>query len=337
MKVVIPGGTGQVGGVLRRALHGSGHEVVVLSRRPEQLEAGIRHVVWDGRSLGPWASEIDGADAVVNLAGRTVSCRYTDTNLRQMMDSRVQSTRVVGQAVAAAVSPPTTWLQMSTATIYADARARPDGAAHDESTGVLGGEEPDVPLYWEYSVRIARRWEQAQLDADTPRTRRVALRTAMVMTPDRGGVFDYLSWMARLGLGGPVAGGQQYVSWIHGDDVTAAVELLLERPDLEGPVNLAAPGPVTQRELMRSLRRAWGQRFGLPATRLMAEVGALVLRTDTELLLKSRRVVPGRLLEAGFTFAHPSWDEAAADLVARARRDRAVDLRFASAAARAAS
>ena len=319
MKIVIPGGTGQVGGVLRRALAQRGDEVVVLSRRPERLEDGIRHVVWDGRTLGPWAAELDGADAVVNLAGRTVSCRYTDTNLRQLMDSRVASTRVVGEAIAQAGRPPRVWLQMSTATIYADARSRPDDSPHDEGNGILGGEEPDVPLYWEYSVRIARRWEQTQADAAVPGTRRVALRTAMVMTPDPGGVFDYLSWMARLGLGGPVAGGRQYVSWLHGDDFVRAVQLLIERDDLEGPFILAAPDPVTQRELMRSLRAAWGQRLGLPATRLMAEVGALVLRTDTELLLKSRRVVPRRLLEAGFAFDHPTWDAAARHLAQQAR------------------
>jgi uncharacterized protein (TIGR01777 family) len=319
MRIVVPGGTGQVGGVLRRALRRRGDEVTVLSRRPEQLETGIRHVVWDGRTLGPWAAELDGADAVVNLAGRTVSCRYTDENLRQMMDSRVDSTRVVGRAIAQARRPPAVWLQMSTATIYADARSRGDGLPHDEATGVLGGEEPDVPLYWEYSVRIARRWEEAQAAADTPATRRVALRTAMVMTPDRGGIFDYLSWLTRLGLGGPVAGGRQWVSWIHGADFVAAVLFLLDRSDLDGPVNLAAPGPVPQRDLARSLRDAWGTPVGLPATRLMAEVGAFALRTDTELLLKSRRVVPGRLLDAGFPFAHPHWPAAAADLVGQAR------------------
>ncbi|ABS04338.1 NAD-dependent epimerase/dehydratase [Kineococcus radiotolerans SRS30216 = ATCC BAA-149] len=317
---MIPGGTGQVGGVLRRALAARGDEVVVVSRRPEALEPGIRHVVWDGRTQGAWADEVDGADAVVNLAGRSVSCRYTDANLRQMMDSRVDSTRAVGEAISRASDPPRVWLQMSTATIYADARSRGDDRPHDEVGGVIGGEEPDVPLYWEYSVRIARRWEQAQAEAATPATRRVALRTAMVMTPDRGGIFDYLSWMARLGLGGPVAGGRQHVSWIHGEDFVRAVQFLLERDDLEGPVNLAAPGPVPQGELMRSLRHAWGGRPGLPATRLMAEVGALVLRTDTELLLKSRRVVPARLLEAGFTFTHPRWRSAAIDLVDGARR-----------------
>lgn len=322
MKIVIPGGTGQVGALVRRALAARGDDVVVLSRRSEQLEAGVRHAVWDGRTLGAWADEVDGADAVLNLAGRTVSCRYTDANLRQMMSSRVESTRVVGEAIAAARRPPPVWLQMSTATIYADARSRADGRPHDEATGVLGGEEPDVPLYWEYSVRIARRWEETQAQADVPGTRRVALRTAMVMTPDRGGVFDVLSWMTRVGLGGPVAGGGQFVSWIHGEDFVRTVELLLEREDLEGAVNVAAPEPVTQRELMRSLRRAWGVPLGLPATRLMAEVGALALRTDTELLLKSRRVVPGRLLDAGFRFDHPTWEDAAADLVARARAAR---------------
>ncbi|WP_432541941.1 TIGR01777 family oxidoreductase [Kineococcus sp. SYSU DK002] len=320
MKVVIPGGTGQVGGVLRRALAARGDEVTVLSRSPQQLEEGVRHVVWDGRTLGAWTDEVDGADAVVNLAGRSVSCRYTDTNLRQMMDSRVESTRAVGEAISRARNPPRTWLQMSTATVYADSRSRGDDRPHGEQDGILGGEEPDVPLYWEYSVRIARRWEETQARAATPTTRRVALRTAMVMTPDRGGIFDYLSWMARLGLGGPVAGGRQYVSWIHGDDFVRAVQFLLGREDLHGPVNLAAPGPVPQAELMRSLRRAWGHRPGLPATRLMAEVGALVLRTDTELLLKSRRVVPTRLLQAGFTFTHPRWRGAAIDLVDGARR-----------------
>ncbi|OFE15806.1 epimerase [Humibacillus sp. DSM 29435] len=320
MRVVIPGGTGQVGGLLRRALHDRGDEVTVLSRRPEDLEHGIRHVVWDGRTLGPWATELDGADAVINLAGRTVSCRYTDANLRQMMDSRVESTRLVGAAIARAAQPPKVWLQMSTATIYADSRSRGDDRPHDEADGVIGGEEPGVPLYWEYSVRIARRWEEAQAQAEVPSTRRVALRTAMVMTPDRGGVFDYLSWLARLGLGGPVAGGEQYVSWIHGDDFVRTVELLLDRDDLAGAFIVAAPDPVPQRQLMRSLRAAWGGRPGLPATRLMAQVGAFALRTDTELLLKSRRVVPTRLLDAGLTFRHPTWDAAAHDLVARSRR-----------------
>lgn len=315
LKIVIPGGTGQVGGILRREWAARGHDVVVLSRHPESLESGVRHVVWDGRTLGPWTTELDGADVVVNLAGRTVSCRYTDENLRQMMDSRVDSATVVGEAIAQASSPPPVWLQMSTATIYAHSYDEPN----DEATGVIGGSEPDVPDYWEFSVRIARNWEAAQNDAPTPQTRKVALRAAMVMSPDQGGIFDVLSRMVRFGLGGAVAGGAQYISWIHDRDVIAAVDFLIARDDLVGPVNLAAPEPLPQRHFMRQLRAAWGARIGLPATAWMAGIGAWVLRTDTELLLKSRRVVPGRLRDAGFEFEYETWAAAAADLVRRHR------------------
>lgn len=315
MKVVLAGGTGQVGAVLERAMTAAGHEVVVLTRNPGRA----RHVGWDGRTLGLWTAEIDGSDVVVNLAGRSVSCRYTEANLRDMMDSRVQSAEVVGEAIAASAKPPALWLQMSTATIYAHRYDAP----HDETTGVIGGTETGVPDYWEYSVRIARNWERAQQDADTPHTRKVALRAAMVMSPDRGGVFDVLLRMARLGLGGPVAGGAQYLSWIHDQDFVRAVEFLIARDDITGPVNLAAPGPLPHRAFVRALRAAAGVRVGLPATKWMAEIGAFVIRTDTELLLKSRRVIPGRLLEEGFVFEHAAWPDAATDLVRRRARVRA--------------
>ncbi len=312
MKVVLAGGTGQVGAILDRALTAGGHEVVILTRRPVRE----REVHWDGESLGPWVREVDGSDLVVNLAGRSVNCRYTPASLQAMMDSRVRSARAVGEAIAAAALPPRVWLQMSTATIYAHRFDAPN----DEATGVIGGAEPDVPRYWAYSVKIAKEWERAQEEAETPHTRKVSLRTAMVMSPDRGGVFDVLSRMARIGLGGPVAGGAQYVSWIHERDFVRAVQFLAQRDDLGGAVNLAAPGPLPQRAFMRVLRQAWGVPVGLPATRWMAELGALALRSDTELLFKSRRVVPGRLLGAGFVFEHGEWAAAAADLVERARR-----------------
>ncbi len=314
MKIVIPGGTGQVGSILDRAFTAAGHEVVILTRRP----AGPREVWWDGETQGPWSAEIDGSDVVVNLAGRSVSCRYTQENLRSMMDSRVLSARAVGRAIAAAGRPPRAWLQMSTATIY----AHRFGAANDEATGLTGGTEPGVPGYWGFSVEIAKAWEKEQQAAETPRTRKVALRSAMVMSPDRGGVFGYLLWMARLGLGGPVAGGRQYVSWIHDRDFVRAAEFIIGRGDLAGPVNLAAPGPLPQRAFMRALRTAWGVPIGLPATKLMAEVGAFALRSDTELLLKSRRVVPGRLLDAGFSFDFAQWPAACQDLVRRVRTGR---------------
>jgi len=311
MKIVLPGGTGQIGTILDRALTAEGHDVVLLTRSPY----GDRQVYWDGSTLGDWVSQIDGSDVVINLAGRSVSCRYTDENLAAMMTSRVESARVVGDAIAAAARPPRVWMQMSTATIYAH---RFD-AANDEYDGLIGGGEPGAPGYWAYSVEIARNWEAAQRQSATPGTRKIALRSAMVMSPDRGGVFDVLSRLARLGLGGPVAGGRQYVSWIHDRDFVRAVQFLIEHDTVAGPVNLTSPDPLPQREFMRELRSAWRIPVALPATRWMAEIGAFTIQSDTELLLKSRRVVPGRLADAGFTFDFPLWRLASEDLARRRR------------------
>ncbi|CAI7975070.1 NAD-dependent epimerase/dehydratase [Frankia sp. Hr75.2] len=316
VKIVVPGGTGHLGLLLAGAFGSAGHEVVVLSRHADIQVPGARTECWDGRTEGAWVAEVDGADAVVNLAGRSVNCRYTRANLAEMMASRVDSAAVVGAAIAGAARPPRVWLQMSTATIYAHSFDR----AHDEVSGIVGGGEEGVPAYWAFSVDIARRWEAAQAEAATPDTRRVALRTSIVMAPGRGGAFDVLWRMSRLGLGGPVAGGRQYMSWIHDRDFVRAVVFLVECDDLVGPVNLASPNPLPYREFVAGLRAAVGVRVGLPATAWMAEVGAFVMRSDTELLLKSRRVVPGRLLGAGFVFDLPEWSEAARDLVARSRR-----------------
>jgi len=232
-----------------------------------------------------------------------------------MMDSRVDSTRVIGEAVAVAETPPPVWLQMSTATLYAH---RFD-AANDEATGTIGGQEPGAPARWRPSIDIAKAWEAALHAANTPHTRRVLLRTAMVISPKKGGVFDVLSRLTRMGLGGPMAGGRQFVSWIHPVDFHRAVQRIIADETIEGPINLAAPGPLPQREFMAIMRRAWGVPFGLPATAWMLEIGAFFLRTDTELLLKSRRVVPGRLEALGFEFQYGSWSDAAPDLVRRRR------------------
>lgn len=312
MKIVIPGGSGQLGALLVRELERDGHEVVVLSRGAPAVG---RHVPWDGKSAGAWTAEVDGSDCVINLAGRSVNCRYTEANLAEMMNSRTDSTRAVGAAIAAARHPPPVWLQMSTATLYAH---RFD-AANDEATGILGGAEPDAPAYWKRSVDIATAWEDALASADTPHTRKVALRTAMVMEPAPGGVFDVLLGLVRKRLGGPIAGGRQWVSWIHGTDFARAVRFLLDRPDLDGAVNLAAPHPVPQRDFMAALRDAAGVSLGLPAAAWMVKVGAVFMRTDAELVLKSRRVVPTRLLDAGFRFEHERWPDAARQLV-EARR-----------------
>ncbi|TMD97523.1 MAG: TIGR01777 family protein [Chloroflexi bacterium] len=312
MKVVIPGGSGQVGTILARAFSAQGHEVVVLSRR--QYPAAWRVVQWDGKTVGDWAREIDASDVVINLAGRSVNCRYNAANRREMLESRVWSTRAVGQAIAAASRPPRVWLQAGTATIYAH---RYD-AANDERSGVIGGNEPNVPDTWRFSIEVARAWEAATNEAELPDTRKVLLRSAMVMSPDRGGVFDTLRRLVRLGLGGRAGDGRQFVSWIHYEDFVRALSWLIDHEAVAGVVNVASPEPLPNVEFMRALRRAAGMPVGLPATRWMLEVGAMFLRTETELILKSRRVVPTRLLESGFSFLHPSWPAAAEDLVHRA-------------------
>jgi uncharacterized protein (TIGR01777 family) len=230
----------------------------------------------------------------------------------------VLSTRAVGAAIASAANPPRVWLQASTATIYAHRHDAPN----DEATGQIGGSEPDAPPLWGFSIEIAQAWERTALEADTPATRKVLLRSAMTMSPDRGGIFDTLLRLVRLGLGGPVGGGRQYVSWIHDGDFVRAVRWLIDHGELSGAVNVAAPNPLEYRDFMRALRAAQGGRIGLPATRWMLEIGAFVLRTESELVLKSRRVVPGRLLDSGFAFEHPSWPEAARDLCERWRAGR---------------
>ena len=308
MKIVLCGGSGQIGQILSRAWTAAGHEIVVASRGGA-VPIG-RLVSWDGRSGGEWEREIDGADVVVNLAGRSVNCRYTPENTREMMTSRVLSTEAVGRAVAAAARPPRLWLQMSTATIYAHRFDAPN----DEATGIIGGHEAGVPGYWSFSVEIARAWEAALQAARTPSTRKVALRASMVMSPDRGGVFDAMLGLVRSGLGGSAAGGRQYVSWIHHEDFVAALDFIAEREELSGPINVCSPNPLPYRDFMAALRDAWGVSVGLPATRWMLEAGAFIMRTDTELVLKSRRVVPGRLLQSGFSFRHPEWREAARHL-----------------------
>jgi len=312
MKIILAGGSGQVGTLLARAFHRDRHEVVVFSRKPARVP--WRSVSWDGHSFGPWTDELEGADVVINLAGRSVNCRYYAQNRREIMESRIASTQILGQAIARAKHPPRLWFQTSTATIYAHRFDAPN----DETTGILGGNEPGVPETWRFSIEVAKAWEQAAHTVSG--TRLVLLRSAIVMSPDRGGAFDILSKLVRWGLGGRNGTGRQYVSWIHEIDFIRAVYWIIEHDSLKGPVNLSAPNPLPNADFMRELRRAWEQPFGLPATEWMLEIGAFFLRTETELILKSRRVTPRRLLEHGFTFQFPAWPEAARDLRTRWRK-----------------
>jgi len=313
LRIVLTGGSGQMGTLLARHFDEQGHQVVVIARSVQP--APWRVVEWDGATLGDWSRELERADLLINLAGRSVNCRYTPANRKAIKDSRVQSTLLLGRAIARLAHPPRVWMNASTATIYRHALDR----AMDEETGEIGGNERDCPSSWRFSIDVATSWEEAFFSAVAPRTRKIALRSAMTMSPDRGGIFAELLRLVRLGLGGTAGSGDQYVSWIHEADFIRSIEFLMAHEEFEGPVNLAAPNPLPNRDFMRALRRAWGTRVGLPAPRPLLELGAVFLRTETELILKSRRVVPGRLLRAGFEFQFPEWPGATWDLVERWR------------------
>jgi uncharacterized protein (TIGR01777 family) len=305
-----------VGTILARAFHERGDEVVVLSRTSAS-DRPWRVVQWDGEKLGKWAAEFEGADAIINLAGQSVNCRYTEENRKVITDSRIKSTRIIGEAIACAKRAPGIWLQASTATIYAHRFDAPN----DEATGIIGGSEPNAPDTWRFSIDVATSWERVADEWPTPRTRKVLMRSAIIMSPSCGGPFDMLRTLVRYGLGGTCGSGKQYVSWIHDQDFVRAVIWLMQHQELDGAVNLAAPEPLVNREFMQTLRRAAGMPIGLPATDWMLELGALLLRSETELILKSRRVVPTRLVNSGFEFQFPTWESAARDLCFRWRQN----------------
>ena len=315
MRIVIPGGSGQVGRILARHFQAQGHLVTVLSRTAEP--APWRVTKWDGLNAGEWVAELEDADVCINMAGRSVNCRYTTANRSAIYESRIASTRLLSGVIAALKNPPRLWINASTATIYRHAMDR----AMDESTGELGGHEPGAPDTWNFSIKVAKDWEREFFSMATPKTRKIAIRSAITLSPDRDGVFDVLLGLVRHGLGGTQGSGSQFVSWIHEADFVRAVDFLIARQELEGAVNLASPNPVPNRDFMRALREAWGIRVALSVPGWILGIGAFVMRTESELVLKSRRVVPGRLLEAGFEFRFTEWPLAARELVARWREN----------------
>jgi len=313
LRIVLPGGSGQVGTILATYFQSQGHDVVVLARSTSPAPWRIVH--WDGTTANRWTEELENADLVLNLAGRNVNCRYNDANRREIKESRTRTTRLLGEAIGRLTHPPKIWMNASTATIYRHALDRP----MDEATGELGGNEPGAPSTWKFSIDVATSWEKEFFAAKTPATRKIALRSAMVMSPDRDGIFDTLLRLVRFGLGGASGSGKQFVSWIHDQDFLRSIQYLMDHDDLDGAINIASPNPLPNAEFMADLRKAWGTRVGLPASAWMLELGAVFLRTETELILKSRRVIPGRLLAHGFQFDFPEWNVAAHDLVKRSR------------------
>lgn len=308
-RIILAGGSGFLGHALAEHFQKAGQEVVILTRSPGPDSRVAREVAWDGRTMGDWVRELEGAAAVINLVGRSVNCRYNQANRRLILESRVFSTRVLGEAIAQCKQPPRVWLNSSTATIY----RHTFGPAWDEG-GEIGG-TPEAKD--EFSVDVATAWEQELSKAIVPHTRKVAMRSAMVMGNRKNSVFPVLEKLAWFGLGGKMGSGKQFVSWIHEADFCRVVEWLIAHEELNGAVNLCAPKPVANAEMMKLFRVVCHRPFGLPAATWMLALGAFLLRTETELILKSRRVVPGRLIESGFEFQFPELGRALENLQIR--------------------
>ena len=304
--LVLPGGSGFLGRTLTQWFHQRGYRIIILSRRPTSIP-NAEVLLWDAKTIGPWADCLEGATAIVNLAGRSVNCRYNPANQKDMMESRTLSTAILGQAIAACQKAPQVWINSSTATIY---RHRYD-APNTEDKGLYG---PEDEAKDRYSLEVAHAWEdaftQAYQDHNLENTRGLILRTAMVFGNQPGGVYETLRRLTRRGLGGPMGHGRQYVSWIHEDDFCRSIQWLIEDAQTTGVYNLTAPEPLPNREMTRHLRAALKVPFGLPASKWMLELGAIFLRTETELILKSRRVVPARLLKEGFQFTYQTLPQA---------------------------
>ncbi len=338
LRIVLPGGSGLIGQLLARRFQECGHQVTVLTRGP--YTAPWLTVRWDGEHPGPWTDTLEGADVCINLAGRSINCRPHAGNRRAIYESRIGSTELLGKVIAALAQPPRLWMNASAATIYprlldedgVDLPLEEDTVSldGDELSGQTGPMErvsaalpsasagPPAAGWVQrrgFSRRVVRDWEAAFFAFETPRTRKVALRTGVVLSPTPASTFAILSHLVRSGLGGTAGNGRQFVPWIHALDYARAVEFLIAREDLDGPFNLAAPNPLPNRQFMAALREAWEMPNGLPAPRLVIEIGAFFLRTAPELVLASCRAVPGRLLDAGFEFEFPFWPEAAEDLV----------------------
>ncbi len=308
-RIVLAGGSGFLGRALAAHFQTLGYEVVILTRSPRQMVGNIREVGWGTKTLGAWARELEGAEVIVNLTGKSVNCRYTKRNRKEIIDSRVNSTRVVGEAIAKCKEPPRVWLNSSSATIYKHSFDTP----MDESSPT--GATPEAKD--EFSIEVIEQWERALNEARTPRTRKVALRTTMVLGNAKNSVVPVLTRLSRLGLGGKMGSGRQFVSWIHQQDFCRAVEWIVAHENLSGHINITAPNPIPNREMMKIFRKVCGAPFGLPATEWMLELGAFLMRTETELILKSRRVVSRRLLELGFEFRFPNFADAVRDLVSK--------------------
>ena len=300
-KIVLAVGNGYLGTVLANYYKDKTEEIVILSRHEKQTEGNIRTVTWDGKTAGKWTAELVNADLLVNLCGKNVNCRYTEKNKAEIFASRLLPTELLGQVIRDLYEPPKLWINLASATIYRHAEDRPQ----DEVTGEIGTG---------FSVDVCNAWEAAFNKYETPKTRKVALRMGIVLGRSDS-VFPRLLNLVRLGMGGMQGNGEQYVSWVHELDAARSTEWLLDHPQLTGVINCTAPIPIKNAELMHNIRKTYGMPIGLPAPKWLLEIGSVVIGTETELILKSRWVLPKRLLDSGFKFEFETAEAAVEDIL----------------------
>jgi uncharacterized protein len=287
-KIILAGGSGFIGQILAGHFIGKGDEVVVLTRNSNSTTGNVKYVHWDGQTTGAWVNELEGSDVLINLTGKSVNCRYNEKNKKEIFSSRLNAAKVLGKALNALKSPPPLWINAASATIYRHAEDRPQ----DDFTGELGTG---------FSVDVCKQWESTFFGQEAPGIRKIGLRIAIVLGKN-GGVMPYFFNLAKFGLGGKQGNGRQYFSWIHENDLTAIIDFLVMHRELEGLFNVSSPNPIQNSEFMATVRKAVKMPFGLPATKWMLKIGVWALRTETELVLKSRRVIPTKLKQAGYKF-----------------------------------
>jgi len=306
-KIVIAAGTGFIGQGLTDYF-GHDNDIIILTRSPLKDIGRTTYVQWDGKTLGDWSRYLEGTDLLINLTGKSVNCRYTEKNRQEIFDSRTQSTEILGAAIRTLKHPPSLWINAASATIYRHAEDRP----MDEFTGEIEND---------FSVQVCKRWEAAFNEAKVPHTRKVILRIAVTLGHQGGVMHPYLN-LVKFGLGGFQGTGNQHFSWVHIEDICGMIEWLYEHPELEGVFNCSAPHPVTNRQFMRTLRKVAGHFFGLPAYAWMLKIGAAIIGTEAELLLKSRWVLPTRATQAGFVFKYPELQPAVHQIISKLPRRR---------------
>lgn len=297
MKIIIAAGTGFLGKNLKKYFTEKGHQVYILTRNPKY----INEIYWDAKTLGEWKNILENADVVINLAGKSVDCRYTDRNKKQIYSSRIESTKVLQQAVDQCTEKPKIWLNASSATIYIHSETQ----LNTEENGIIGDD---------FSMNICKSWESEFFKGKTENVRKVALRTSIVLG-NNGGAFPKLKMLTKFGLGGKQGIGAQNVSWIHIQDFCRAVEFIIAHENISGEINVTAPNPLSNQEFMKKLRKEMKIPFGLNAPIWQLEIASVFLQTETELLLKSRNVYPEKLIKNGFEFSYPTVESAFKNLM----------------------